>query len=187
MSRPLRDHLRIRIGHIGISFDRQIVKRDNSPHEQHQRSAQNHPAVAQREIDHVADHYFFSATSVENSSPFLTTTSPGFTPSRISCIPSGASPSACTNILRKRLSPSSRNTQSLSCSRIIAVDGTTTRPVNLPDLHLPTANIPWRSAPSLFPSTMRTFADRVFGSSTRAISATLPWNTRSGNAFSSIS
>src|ERR1017187_6894451 len=184
MSRPLGDHLRVRVGHVGIRFDRQVMERNDAPHEQHQRSAQNHQAVAQRKIDHHADHSFFSATSLENSSAFVTTSSPGFTPSRISCMPSGASPSACTPTRRNLLFPSLRNTQSLSCKRMMAGAGTTIRTVFLRDSNFATANIPGRSAPSLFASTILTFAERVAGSSTRETSATVPRNTRSPNALS---
>src|ERR1700722_9130197 len=192
VSRPLRDDLRVGVGNVGIRLNREIVKRDDAPHEQHQRTTQHHQAVSQSKIDHGADHYcfdsaFFSATSVENSSALATTSSPGFTPSRISCMPSGASPSACTATLRKRLSASLRKTQSLSCKRMIAVAGTTVRACSFLERKLATANIPGRSAPSELPNTMRTFADLVFGSSTRAISATLPWNTRLENAFRRMS
>src|ERR1035438_9163482 len=135
MARPLRDDLRIGISHVGIRFNRQVVKRNNAPHEQHERSAQHQQPAVQSDVDGLADHllfllsYFFSATSLENSSAFATTSSPAFTPSRISCKPSGASPSACTTTRRKLPPPSLRKTQSLSCKRIIAVAGTTTRSV----------------------------------------------------------
>src|ERR1017187_1909866 len=187
MSRPLGDHLRVRVGHVGIRFDRQVMERNDAPHEQHQRPAQNHQAVAQRKIDHHADHSFFSATSLENSRALVTSSSPGFTPSRISCMPSGARPSACTTTLRKRLSLSLRKTQSLSCRRMMAVAGTTTRFVSLRERKVATAYMPGRSEPSALPSTMRTLALRVLGSSTREISAIFPLKTRSGKAFRRIS
>src|SRR5579864_5388987 len=131
VSGPLRDDLRVGVGDVGIGFDGQSMERNDAPDEEHKRRAENHQAVAQRKINERTDHSFFSATSVENSSAFVTSSSPGFTPSRISCMPSGASPSACTATLRKRLSPSLRKTQSLSCRRMIAVEGTTTRSVCL--------------------------------------------------------
>src|SRR5580704_17300552 len=189
MPRPLRDDLRVGVGHVGIGFNRQVMERNDPPYEQHQRSAQNHQAVAQREIDHDADHlgYFFSAASLENSRALATTSSPGFTPSRLSCIPSGASPSACTTSRRNLFGPSLRNTQSLSCRRMIAVAGTITRSVIFRDRNFATANIPGRSSPSGFASTILTLAERVTGSSTREMSATLPRNTRSPKAFSRIS
>src|SRR5579864_398772 len=186
VSRPLGDDLRVGVGHVRICLDRQGVERKHAPAEKHQRRAQNHQAVAQRKINQGPNH-FFSATSVENSKAFETTSSPGFTPSRISSIPSGARPSACTTILRKRLSPSLRNTQSLSCRRMIAVDGTMTRSVSLRERKVATAYMPGRREPSALPSTMRTFAERVLGSSTREMSATLPLNARSGKAFRRIS
>ena len=40
MSGPLRDDLGVRIGHIGIRFDGQIVKRDDAPDEEDQRAAE---------------------------------------------------------------------------------------------------------------------------------------------------
>src|ERR1035438_4930967 len=49
------------------------------------------------------------------------------------------------------------------------------------------AVFPCTSAPSALSSTMRTFAERVLGSSTREISATLPLKARSGKAFRRIS
>src|ERR1700676_632164 len=186
MPRPLRDDLGIGVGHIRIGFDGQSVKREDAPDEKHQRSAQNHKAVAQGKVDQGADH-FFSATSVENSRALVTSSSPGLTPSRISCMPSGARPSACTAILRKVLAPSLRKTQSLSWRRMIAVAGTMTRCVSLRERKVATAYMPGRSKPSGLPSTMRTFAERVLGSSTRDMSATVPLNTRSGKAFRRIS
>src|ERR1700757_753875 len=104
MSGPLRDDLGVRIGHIGIRFDGQIVKRDDAPDEEDQRAAEYEQGIREGEINGLPDHAYcparFSATSVENSRALVTSSSPGFTPERISCMPSGARPSALMTILR---------------------------------------------------------------------------------------
>ena len=53
---PLSDDLRVGVGHIRIRLDRQGMEGKDAPGEKHQRSAQNHQAVAQGKIDQTADH-----------------------------------------------------------------------------------------------------------------------------------
>src|SRR6516164_666575 len=104
VSGPLRDDLSVCIGHIGIGFDGEIVKRDDAPDEEDQRTAEHEQGIREGEINGLTNHAYcparFSATSVENSRALVTSSSPGFTPERISCMPSGARPSALMTILR---------------------------------------------------------------------------------------
>ena len=99
VSGPLGDDLGVGVGDVGIGLDGQSMEGKDAPDEEHERRAQNHEAVAQGEVDQRTDHSFFSATSVENSRALVTSSSPGFTPSRICCMPSGARPSAWTGNL----------------------------------------------------------------------------------------
>ena len=56
VARPLRDDLRVGVGNVGIGFDRQIVKGNDAPDEEHERPAQHEQGVVQREVDGLADH-----------------------------------------------------------------------------------------------------------------------------------
>src|SRR5262249_1055041 len=104
MAGPLRDDLGVGVGHVGIGLDRQDVERDDAPDKQDQDAAEDEQEVRESEINSLADHAYcparFSETSVENSRALVTSSSPGFTPARISCMPSGARPSALMAILR---------------------------------------------------------------------------------------
>src|ERR1700691_1547373 len=123
MARPLRDDLRISVGNVGVSLDRQITKRDNAPDKQHQRHAENQNTVAQGEIDEETNHLPCSEAAAENASAFATSSSPNLAPCSICCKPSGR-PELCTSTRRKVLAVSLRKNQSLSCSRMMAVAGT---------------------------------------------------------------
>src|SRR6185369_2550233 len=92
VARPLGDDLRVGIRDIGVGLNRQIVERENAPDKENNRDAQDQNAVAQGEVDEKTDHLPCSATAEENSSALATICSPGFTPSRICCIWSDASP-----------------------------------------------------------------------------------------------
>src|SRR4029077_3118474 len=114
---PLADDLGIGVGDVGISLNREIVERDNAPDKQHQRQTEHQNAISQGKVDDITDHLPCPATAVENASALATTSSPGFTSSLSSCIPSGTGPSACTSMRRNLCGPSLRKIQSLSCSR----------------------------------------------------------------------
>src|SRR6202165_4401883 len=182
VARPLRDDLRISVGDIGIRFYGQIAKRDDAPDEQHQRHAEYQDAIAQREIDEQTNHLPCSEAAAENASASATSSSPTFAPWRICCRPSDR-PAVCTSRRRNELAVSLRKIQSLSCSRMMAVAGTTRCGFCLRERKVATEYIPGRKAPSRLASTMRTLAARVLGSRTRETSLTLPLNTRSGKAF----
>src|SRR6202022_4745507 len=72
--------------------------------------------------------------------------------------------------------PSFRNSQSLSCSRMTAVLGTTRRGCSF-ERKVATAYIFGRKDPSGLGNTIRTFADRMFGSRTREMLFTFPWRS----------
>src|SRR6202140_2882001 len=186
MAGPLRNDLRVSVGDVGIGLDGKITKRNDAPDEQDQRYAEYQDAVAQREIDEQTNHLPCSEAAAENASALAASSSPTFTPWRICCRPSDR-PAVCTSRRRKELAVSLRKIQSLSCSCMMAVAGTTRRGFCLRGRELATANMPGGKAPSRLASTMRTLAARVLGSRTREMSLMLPWNTRSGKAFRRIS
>src|ERR1022692_5224206 len=157
---PLRDDLRVSVGDVGIGLDGQIAKRDNAPDEQHQRHAEYEGAVAQGEIDEKTNHLPCSEAAAENASAFATSSSPALAPCSICCRPPGR-PEVCTSRRRKELAVSLRKVQSLSCSRMMAVAGTTRCGFCLRERKVATANMPGRKAPSGLASTMRTLAERI--------------------------
>ena len=55
-ARPLGDDLDVVVGDVGIGFDGQVAERDDAPGGEHHHSAQNQPAIFQREIDECANH-----------------------------------------------------------------------------------------------------------------------------------
>src|SRR5260370_1087043 len=183
---PLRDDLRVGVRNVGIGFDGQIPKRDDAPDEQNQRNAENQDAVAQGEIDEQTNHLPCSEAAAENASALATSSSPTFAPWRICCTPSDR-PAVCTSRRRKELVVSLRKIQSLSCSRMMAVAGTTRCGLCLREWKVATAYMPGRKAPSRLASSMRTLAERVLGSRTRETSLTLPLKTRLGKALRRIS
>src|SRR6185437_4915745 len=83
-ARPLRDHLDIVIGDIGIRFDRQIMEGNRTPHEQQQRDEHNQESIVQREIDQRVNHVFSRLSYCSDvfciSRALATTLSPGLTP-----------------------------------------------------------------------------------------------------------
>ena len=54
---PLRDDLRVGVGDVGIGFDGQGVERNDAPNKKDEGRAQDHEAVAKREVDKRTDHY----------------------------------------------------------------------------------------------------------------------------------
>src|SRR5579871_365009 len=54
--RPLRDDFDIVVGDIGISFNRQVMERDDSGRKDQNRKTQNKQAIVEREIDDPAYH-----------------------------------------------------------------------------------------------------------------------------------
>src|ERR1700676_5008638 len=183
---PLRDDLRVGVGDVGIGLDGQIAKRDDAPDEQHPRHAECQDAGAQREIDEQTNCLPCFEAAAENASALAPSSSPTFAPWRICCRPSDR-PAVCTSRRRKEMAVSLRKIQSLSCSRMMAVAGTTRCGFCLRERKVTTANMPGRKTPSRLASTMRTLAARVLGSRTRETSLMLPLNTRSGKAFRRIS
>ena len=53
---PLRDDLNVVVGHVGIGFDRQIVKRNRAPDQQQQGRREDQKAVIEGEIDERPNH-----------------------------------------------------------------------------------------------------------------------------------
>ena len=64
---PLRNDLGVRVGHVGVRFYGQAMKRDDSPNKQNDRDAKDQDAVAKSELNEIANHFFRSAIAVENS------------------------------------------------------------------------------------------------------------------------
>src|SRR5271167_322587 len=176
VSGPLRDDLGVGIGDVRVGLDRQIVKRNNARDKQDERQAQHQDSVVQSEIDEKANHLPRSARLLENASALATTSAPAFSGPSCNCwYPSSVTPWVCTSVFRNWFCPSLRNTQSLSCNLIIAALGTTRRNCIFRDRKVATAYIFGFKTASGLRSTIRTFADLRLGSSTREMSATLPW------------
>ncbi len=55
-SGPLRDHLHIVIGDVGIRLDRQVLEGDRTPHEKQNGDGYDEKTIAQGESDNSADH-----------------------------------------------------------------------------------------------------------------------------------
>ncbi len=53
---PLRDDLHVVVGDVRISLNRQVAERDDAPRGEHDNTAENKPAVSEREINKGADH-----------------------------------------------------------------------------------------------------------------------------------
>src|SRR5580692_1284640 len=85
MSRPLRDDLGVGVGDVGVSFDWQIMKRNNAPDKQDESQAQHQDSVAQSEIDEQPNHFPCSATLVDNASALAMTSSPAFNGPSCNC------------------------------------------------------------------------------------------------------
>src|ERR1035441_2156119 len=110
MAGPLGNDLRIGIGNVGVGLDGQIVKRNDSPDEEHDCDAQHQDAIAQSKVNQITDHLPCSATAEENSKSFATIVSPALSPSlfrngSIGCIPSAIPPRVCTSIRSVALAP----------------------------------------------------------------------------------
>jgi len=55
-SRPLRDHLDIVVGDVGIGLDRKVVERHSAPTKEQDGCPQDEPSIVQREINQASDH-----------------------------------------------------------------------------------------------------------------------------------
>src|SRR5580765_7712449 len=84
-SGPLRDYLYPSVGNVGISFDRELLERDDAPQKQKRRHAQHDEAIIERALDQQADHY--CSAMFWNSSALATTFCPALRPPATSCMP----------------------------------------------------------------------------------------------------
>ena len=56
-SGPLRDDLNVVVGNVRVSFDREILERDDSPGEEKDCETEDHPAVIQSKIYETTNHF----------------------------------------------------------------------------------------------------------------------------------
>src|ERR1700691_4983808 len=87
-SRPLRNHLDVVVGYIGVRLDWQIMERDSAPDKQQDGNRQDHEPVVQSKINQTTDHYW--STVFCSSSALVTTCCPAVRPEMTSCIPPGS-------------------------------------------------------------------------------------------------
>src|SRR5215831_14571932 len=95
---PLGNYLHPGVSDIGVGFYRQAMERNNAPHENQKRDAQNHESVLQGKIDKRVNHY--CSNEFWNSSAFATTCWPGPMPEMISCMLSGSMSPSTTSVRR---------------------------------------------------------------------------------------
>ena len=92
---PLRDDIDVIVGHVGVSLDRQPMKRDNAPGKQQDSDRQHQKTALERKIDQLSNH---CASSVSSSARTLPTTCwPGAIPERIAWRPPGNVSPPCTS------------------------------------------------------------------------------------------
>ena len=103
-ARPLRDHLHVVIGYVGIRFHGQVVKRNGAPDQQQNGRRHHHQAVVERVVYQGADHGYCSAVFCRTSA-FETTRSPGAMPDTISCMLGGIVSPPVTSTRRNVLPP----------------------------------------------------------------------------------
>src|SRR5271169_5336978 len=188
-ARPLRDDLYVVVRYVGISFDREVVKRIGAPNKQKTRHHHNDEAVLQGEFDEATNHRLILAphdripshcsTVFCSTSALFTTRCPARTPVTISCILFGSVSPAVTSARLNVLSPAGMYTHSRSCRCKIASAGTAAcisffSPWNVADTNIPTLINPE------FSTSIRTFAARMLGSRIGPMLPIRPLNTLSG-------
>src|ERR1700688_1962034 len=110
---PLRDHLHVVVGDIGVSFHWQIVERDGAPNEKKYRGRQHQEPVLESEVDQPPNHY--CSTVFWKTRALVTTGWPGWMPETISCMLPGSIFPPTTSMRWNRPSPAGTYTQSRSC------------------------------------------------------------------------
>src|ERR1700722_5834211 len=85
-SRPLRDHLDVVVGYIGIRLHGQVMEGDGAPDKQQNGKRQHHEPVVKCKINQTTNHYW--PTVFSSSSALVTTCWPAARPEVTSCFPS---------------------------------------------------------------------------------------------------
>src|ERR1700733_11296367 len=100
---PLRNHLDVVVGYVGIRLHRQIMERDGAPDEQQNGKRQNHEPVVKCKINQTTNHYW--STVFSSSSALVTTCWPAARPEVTSCFPSAIMAPPTTPTRLNLLSP----------------------------------------------------------------------------------